>query len=767
MSEALVQSSDGESGAEPSGNTEFPQAQRMIPKSRLKRFFVWARHVGLERRLALGLATFAIIFGIATVAVMTRSGPLGPDPDLVLALVYSDIAFVLALGGLIARQLVRMWLERRRGQAGSRLHMRLALLFAVLAIVPALLVSVFSGLFFDLGLRGWFSERVETAVTSSSAVAKAYLREHKQTIRADTLAMANDLNREAALLLSDPRRMAQVVSAQAALRNLTEAVVFESSGRILGRSSLAFSFEFEPLPVEEMADARRTGDVMFLGSDSDDRIRALIALNQFVDTYLYVGRFVDAEVLAHVAATDRAVTDYIELEGRRFDIQLTFAIMFLMVALLLLLAAIWIGLQFADRLTRPVTALVHATERVREGDYSARVVPSGVVAELTQLSRAFNRMTAQLESQRRELVDANHLLDERRRFTEAVLGGVSAGVVGLDEFGAINLPNRSASRLLDQDLIQFLGTPLPQVVPEFGDLMEDIKARPWRAAEAQTIVKARDGSIKTFLARLTAEVAEGEVVGYVLTFDDVTELVSAQRKAAWADVARRIAHEIKNPLTPIQLSAERLRRKYQTEIESDQGTFSLLIDTIVRQVEDIGRMVDEFSSFARMPNPVMKPERLDKLLEAQVALYRAANPNVSFELNAMEALNVTCDSRQIRQVLSNVLQNAVDSIEGRREAGEAELAGVVQVSASAKNRHILIEIADNGKGFPEEDRSRLTEPYVTTREKGTGLGLAIVKKIMEDHKATLDLRDREGGGALVALEFERDTESEEDQGSDA
>lgn len=750
--------------APPRPNTA-PAADARAPRAASARwlngFLRWARRVELERRLALALAVLAIASGVGTAVVLTGAGPLGPEPDMVLAAVYLNIAFLLAIGALVTRQLVRIWIERRRGQAGSRLHVRLAVMFAAVAVTPTLIVSVFSAVFFDFGLRGWFSERVSTAVNSSTAVAEAYLEEHRQTIRGDVLAMANDLNREAPFLLADSRRFDQVMTAQAAVRNLTEAVVFDGSGRVLARSSLSFSFDFEPLPERAMGQSRE-GEVVILTTENDDRIRAMVSLNQFVDAFLYVGRFVDPALLAHVERTQEAVSQYQALEGKRFDFQLTFAIVFALVALLLLLAASWVGLLLADRIARPVSALISVAERVRAGDLSTRVSPADAVDELGTLSRAFNRMTAQLESQRSELIDANQQLDDRRRFTEAVLGGVSAGVIGLDPAGNVNLPNRSAGRLLGLDLEEAIGQPLQELVPEFGPLIAEARRRPWREAEAQVVVQGADDHRKTFLARIAAESADGEVAGYVVTFDDVTELLSAQRKAAWADIARRIAHEIKNPLTPIQLSAERLKRKYLSQVTSDPETFERMTDTIVRQVGDIGRMVDEFSAFARMPTPVMQPESIGDLVGGAVDLQRAGRTEITFTVTPPpEPVLIHCDSRQIRQALTNLLQNAVDAIEGRRqidsEAAASGWKGHVEVTIEQLGPRVCVTVSDNGRGLPENDRDRLTEPYVTTREKGTGLGLAIVKKIMEDHSGSVELRDRHGGGAVVSLLFGAET----------
>jgi len=403
----------------------------------------------------------------------------------------------------------------------------------------------------------------------------------------------------------------------------------------------------------------------------------------------------------------------------------------------------------------PISRLVGAAERVSGGDLSARVPEGDKDDELVSLSRAFNRMTYQIQSQQSELIDANRQLDERRRFTETVLTGVSAGVIGLDRSGRIYLPNRTASALLGVDLDLSIGEDLAEVAPEMARLLKLSVRRPDRLAQAQVQIAGAD-SMRTLLVRIAAEHDDGEIRGFVVTFDDITELVSAQRKAAWADIARRIAHEIKNPLTPIQLAAERLRRKYLKEIKKDPETFRICTDTIIRHVEDIGRMVDEFSSFARMPTPVLKPEDLATIVEQAVFLERTAHPKIGFETRfAARPVPLRCDARLIGQALINIIKNAIESIEGRIAESGASPPGQIVVTVEADGP-VAVTIEDNGKGLPRQGREQLTEPYVTTRAKGTGLGLAIVKKIMEDHRGQLMLSDRERGGARVRLIFAGD-----------
>ena len=713
----------------------------------------WGRRVGLGRKLSIALTVIALGFAFATYATITGSSPLGADTQTVLILLQIDLVLFLLLGLVVARSLVGLWIERRRGQVGSRLHMRLAMLFSLIALAPAIIVSVFSAVFFNFGMENWFNDRVKTAIVESRAVAEAYLKEHKQVIRGDVLSMARDLERALPLLTENPRQFSRILAGQGLVRNLSEIYVFDGSGRILAKWALGFVIDRDPV-APEIIERARSGEVVLLTSEADDRLRAIIKLDRFVDAFLYVGRFVEPRVLEHIDKTERAAAEYANIEGRRSSIEITFAMIFILVGMLLLFVAIWVGLVFANRLSRPISDLAGAAERVRAGDLSARVEEGPDSDELGLLSRAFNRMTDQLEGQRHELVQANRQLDERRHFIETVLGGVSAGVIGVDAEGRINLANRSACSLLAMDIDEQIGADISEVVPELSAMIGDAHTRPNRLVEAQ-ISMQRVGRDRTLLVRLAADVVDRKVSGFVITFDDITELVAAQRKAAWSDVARRIAHEIKNPLTPIQLAAERLRRKYMNEITSDPETFSNCTDTIIRQVGDIGRMVDEFSAFARMPRPEMERENIGKICREALVLPRSAHPEIEFVSDIPgDPVMITGDSRQLSQVLTNLIHNAIDAIDGRVADGQAELAaGEIQLSLSLTEEDAEIVITDNGKGLPVEKRDRLTEPYMTTRTKGTGLGLAIVKTILEDHGGVLELKDRPDGknGASIRV----------------
>jgi two-component system nitrogen regulation sensor histidine kinase NtrY len=702
----------------------------------------------------IALAVVALVLGVATFMVLSGGTPLGPTgPGEVVGIILANLSVLLLLAASLAARVVGMWVERRRGSAGSRLHVRLVLLFGVVAVVPAIFVAGFSAVFFNLGIQSWFSDRVRSTLEASLVASRAYLEEHRNTIRADILAIANDLNRAAPVLLPDNGiAFARLLATHTAIRGLTESLVVEPTlGQVVASAGLTTGAVVDVPPSWAMESAR-AGEVVVLPSESGEgRVRALVQLNVQPPLMLLISRPVDPGVLEHMRTTELAFQEYDRLERNQGDLQITFVLIFGIATLLVLLAAVLLGLLIANRIAGPISRLITAAERVRAGDLSTRVQEGNADDEVASLSRAFNRMTSQLGAQRGELMEAYRQIDERRRFTETVLSGVSAGVIGLDAEGRVNLPNRSSSALLGVDLDAAIGLPLAGVAPEFGPLIDAVRNQPERAQTAE-IRSGPPAARRTLIARLGAEMQGGRVDGFVLTFDDVTELVSAQRKAAWADVARRIAHEIKNPLTPIQLSAERLKRRYLKQITDDPDTFRLCTDTIVRQVGDIGRMVDEFSAFARMPQPVIKPEDANQLLREALVLQRDAHPEITYDTAYAEPPPImACDRRQIGQALTNLLQNAADAVAMRAEHG----AGTISVRVEAGRGEVRFVVEDDGVGLPkEEDRDRLTEPYVTHKAKGTGLGLAIVKKIMEDHGGRLALEDRsDGPGARVALIF--------------
>ncbi len=704
---------------------------------------------------AIAVGSAAIISGILTYLNISGFAPYESPPATMVVLFVVDFTLVLALGVLIAWRLTRLWTERKSGAAGSRMHVRLVGLFSAIAVIPAILVAIFAAVSLNLGVEAWFSERVQTALNNSVSVADAYVEEHKQVIRADILAMAFDLDRAGPLLQTDQKRIVDILETEAKIRALPAVYVIDSSGRTLASAKLASMPDRGPVTAPQIAEAQ-SGIVVLLEETDENAVSALVKLNAFVDAYLLVTRNVDPMVLAHQRGTQDAVSEYQRLSQNRSGIQLSFAVLYAVVALLILLAAVWMALWAANRIVAPIGRLAGAAERVSEGDLSVRVQTGPEDDEVSALSQTFNRMTSQLEAQRKDLVDANSQLDARRRFTEAVLAGISAGVVGIDREGHVTLLNRTASRLLDVASEETEGRHYSESIPELATLIRRAMIEASGRAQGQLDVR-RNGALRYLNVQVSSET--GDKTGYVITFDDITDLVSAQRTAAWADVARRIAHEIKNPLTPIQLSAERLKRKYAGEVSSDPEVFAQCTDTIIRQVGDIGRMVDEFSSFARMPSPVFRREVAQELLRHAVFLQRVAQPQIAFEVTApTDPVHFECDGRQVSQALTNVLKNALEAVNARITLGDT-VTGRVAIDVQVKNNRVVLTIRDNGVGLPPEHRHRLTEPYVTTRVKGTGLGLAIVRKILEDHGGELTLDDAfdettgEIAGALVRMQF--------------
>lgn len=734
-----------------------------MPGSFLDRLLQRLSSLSLSRNVAVFLAVAAVASCVATYVVLTRRSA---DINTVYWLLNLDLVLLLLLGTVISRQLVKIWSEKKRGVAGSRLHIRLVLAFSVMAAAPAILMAVFSSIFLYFGVQAWFNDRVSTAVNESLAVAQAYLNEHREVMRADVMAMAYDLNRESRHLDENPQVFAQIMQTQSNLRNLPEAIIFRSTGEVLARSRMALVLEMERLPKELMKRAD-DGEVVLVTGDSRDRIRALVKLDRFFDAYLYVGRLVDGNVLLHMATAERAVKEYTTLDGRKSRVQIAMTAMFAAIALLLLLAAVWFGLVFSEQLVTPISALITAAEKIRGGDLSARVpdTPSATPEqddEIILLGRAFNRMTSQLQSQQKELLAANRMLDERRRFTEAVLASASSGIIGLDRQGRITLANLRAGELLaggvandEGDLLH--GRRLAEFIPEADDVFARASGDSGRPAQVQVEYAASSGPRRTVLLRITAEQGGS---GAVATLDDISALVSAQRNAAWADVARRIAHEIKNPLTPIQLSAERLRRKYLPQIKEDPETFAKCTDTIIRQVGDIGHMVSEFSAYARMPVSVKKAENVTEFCHDALLFQKQAYPDIEFTFeSAAKELHANCDRSQLTQVLNNLLINAIDSVH-ERLLQSPEPVGRIHMQVDTRGDNLVISVRDNGTGLPDKVREQILEPYVTTKKKGSGLGLAIVKKIMEDHDGSIEISDfsDEGvkSGAKAVIVFPRD-----------
>ena len=686
----------------------------------------------------LGLFALGPILAVATYMAMGPFDQFTSTGSLrVIFLI--DMVYVIVVAALVLNRVVQMIAARRARSAGSRLHLRLTGVFALIALIPTVTVAIFAGLTINIGLEGWFSERVGGVVRNSLAAAQAYEEEHRVALEVDARALAGTLNRARlrARLIGDGELRQVMTQGQAAIqRGLREAYMIDGTGEIRSRGERSYLFDFERPTAEEIAQARAEGILVIQDWDNNE-FRALVPLTAFPDRILYVSRNVDGSILNLLDETKETITLYTQLENERDRILFEFGVLYVGFAVILILAAIWLGLWFAERLSRPVGRLAGAAQRVGSGDLDVQVREEPGDDEIAMLGRLFNQMTRQLKGQRASLLDNTRAIEERRRLFDSVLTSVTAGVIGLDPEGRVTFINPSAEQMLDLKESTPEGHPISVLVPEFSKPFERLRAARNEAAQEEVRITRR-GVREQLLVRMSTRRGEGsELEGYVVAFDDVTDLVSAQRMAAWGDVARRIAHEIKNPLTPIQLSAERIRRKFGSE-DIEQYT-----DVIIRQTGDLRRIVDEFSKFARMPEPVRQIEDIVAIVRDAATLQRVALPeNVSMvvDLPATE-LRADVDATMLSQAVINLIKNAGEAIETLLEKGVGgTFKGEVRVSLSSSEDLIELTVADNGIGLPQ-DRARLFEPYVTTRAKGTGLGLPIVRKIIEEHGGSLTLSD--------------------------
>jgi len=701
--------------------------------------------------------SLALLSALATFVVLANLTPILPTHEVVLTLLLVNAFAVLLLVTFIGREVWRVLQARRRGRAAARLHVRIVALFSLIAAVPAILVAVVASITLDRGLDRLFSQQIHSLIENSMIVADAYVREHAQIVRADIIATAIELARAKPMFDQNRAEFHQFLNAQAGIRGLPAVMMLDKDLNVIDQNDMQVSQTFIKPPRDALASINDSEPQIGVFLDAN-YVAAVIKLRMYNDTYLYVARLLDPRVVAQLRATREGVNQYAEIQARRLGVQIAFGLMYTVIALIVLLSAVWIGLNFANYLVAPIRRLIGAAQVVATGNLHVQVPIRRAEGDLAQLGETFNNMTQELRTQRDDIVRARDVIDSRRRFTEAVLAGASAGVIGIDAEGHISILNRSAERLIGHSATEALGCPLREVVPELSELVEAARSGVQRQGQ---ITISRGGRERNLSVRVTSEQSGDSERGYVVTLDDITELVSAQRTSAWADVARRIAHEIKNPLTPIQLSAERLRRKYGSAIKEDQAVFVQCTDTIVRQVDDIKRMVDEFSQFARMPKPVIGAEDVADMVRQAVFLQRVGNADIDIDVDiAEDPMPARFDRRLISQALTNIIKNATEAIAA---VPPAELGcGRIRVSVVRDGGDIVIDIIDNGIGLPKENRNRLLEPYVTTREKGTGLGLAIVGRILEEHGGRIELHDAAQHtpgqrGAWISLRFAAET----------
>jgi two-component system nitrogen regulation sensor histidine kinase NtrY len=674
-------------------------------------------------------------------------GPLdtGSRGTALRIILMCDLVYVLLIIGLLFQRIMAIIAQRRRKSAGSQLHLRLTGFFTLMSLVPTITVAVFATISINMGFEAWFSDRVQNVIRVSLDAAQAYEFEQTSGLREDAKSLGRRLEQvKAGQRIEDPGAIRQELDRgqQSIQRGLKEAFVITGDGTLRLRGFRSYKFDYEMPPPQAFDLAFE--DVHIIRDYENNELRALVALRGFGDQYLYVTREVDGVLLGLLDQTQQTARLYQQLEQDRDLYLFNFGLLYLAFAVLLIVSSALLSLWFAERLSRPIGRLVGAAQRVGDGELETQVVEEEGDDEIAQLSVYFNKMTRQLKGQRDRLLENTAQIEERRRLFDSVLSSVTSGVVGLDAQGRVSFVNRSARRLLGWAVGEHKEHHLEVVVPEFSPLFARLKESGNDSVQDEVKV-VRGGRLENLLVRVAPRTSEGGALeGYVIAFDDVTDLVAAQRSAAWGDVARRIAHEIKNPLTPIQLSAERIRRKFTPKLDADADDLDRMTQVIVRQTNDLRRIVDEFSKFARMPEAIKQREDIVAILNQAVTLQQAGQPDVTFHIDIPDqVIPLSLDATMISQALTNLIKNAGEAIETRIEKGVSmDLKPAIAISLTDQDTQVSITISDNGIGLPQ-DRAKLFEPYVTTRDKGTGLGLPIVKKIIEEHGGVLRLDDAE------------------------
>lgn len=730
-----------------------------MPAEAEERTVVIAERRAIPAWIGIAVAGGALLVALTTLAVLLGYTPIEPVDDVLTYSEWINGVFVVALLVLVGYELYRLIKARARGRAAARLHIRIVSLFSIVAIAPAILVAVIASLTLSAGLDRWFSSQTQEIVNSSINVGQAYVKENASYLQGQTISMANDLDNARQLYALDKSGFVELMTRQAKGRGLLGAFIINSDGSVILKAEM----DDEPLPPipPDALKAAMSGRPTLIPPGATNLVGAIINLSQ-LDGYLYTVRAVDPNVMRALHLMEANAASYKAMSAGRFSTQIAFGIIYLGFALIVLLAAIWAAIAVADRIVRPIRLLISAADNVASGNLNVVVPVRAVDGDVGSLSRTFNKMISEIRTQRDEILVAKDEVDDRRRFIEAVLSGVTAAVLGVEDDRTITIANPSTELLLGLKPEEATGRKLQEVAPEIDAVLTEAASR-YRKEFRREVAMIQGGKERNLVVQVTREESHAGKESYVITMDDITDLMIAQRSTAWSDVARRIAHEIKNPLTPITLSAERLKRRYSRQInEDDRAVFDQCTDTIVRQVEDIGRMVDEFSSFARMPKPSKEHSDLRDILKDTVFLREIGNHDIRFIREwGDEPLHGAFDSRMLGQAFTNLIKNAVEAIEAIPE-GETreEYKIMVRARPDESGDRIIVDIIDNGRGLPQENRHRILEPYMTMREKGTGLGLPIVKKIIEEHGGHLELHDApadfdHGHGAMFRVVLPR------------
>ena len=643
--------------------------------------------------------------------------------------------------------------KKKLKKAGNELHNKLIFIFSVISLTPTLIISIFSVLIFDTALNSWFNPIISSAVSQSEKVANQYLLEHQNAMRGDILEFANILNVNAINLSSNKNKFSKFIDNYSRKNNLSEAILIDSNGNVLAFSDFVFEYTYADISNQDYLSAN-SGKIIITKEDNSNKMKAFMKLSQYVDAYLLISRFVDQRVLDAIQNTALAVSDYQSIELEQFDLKISFVVIFLFLTLILLLGSLIIGLNLANKLVDPISSLIMAAEEVGAGNLDYKITKKELlnfnIKEIKRLGQAFNKMIFDLKNIRIDIVNANNQLDKRRQFSETVLSGVYSGVIALDENLKLNLPNLTACKVLNISIEKDFGILITKIVPEFSNLIDTILKSNMSVLE-EKIQIIKEDKILNLMTRIVVQKKHDKILGFVLTFDDITNLIAAQKMAAWSDIARRIAHEIKNPLTPIRLSAERLKKHIDKPIMFNKKIFEQSLNMITRQVDDIHHLVDEFSSFARMPAPILNRVNVFVIVREYVEPLNISFDKITIKLDNTKYKNIfiMADEKQIRQAIGNIIKNSYENIITNNIKN-----GVISIDFENDNDFVSILLKDNGTGINPNDISRMVEPYFSTKTNGSGLGLAITKKIIEDHNGSITIKSpKDEQGTIIIIKL--------------
>lgn len=726
----------------------------MIVNANINRLILFLNKSNLKKYLIIFIAAFSFISAMGIFYSISNSAD--SNPNLVWLFLFLGLISFLVLLTVTIIEIIRLIVSFRRKRAGSELKTRIVAVFALIAITPALIVAIFAAVFFEKGIEGWFSKRVETALIRSSAIAENYSKETKKSVEGDALFISLKLSNYNGINFNNRRQVEYILNNLAIERGANELAVISSNGKVISASKNSYFLPSDISPNEIFSSQKTNNSPLFFLETNNNLISVVTPIIGHIGLYLYFSRYLDPVITYNLRSVREAINDYTIAKKQSDGNKITFTMVFLAVSLLLLLLAIWLGIAFANSLIYPISLLITGSEKISKGDLNFKIPDEKYKNnEIFKLIKSFNKMIKQLFDQRKELVTANKQIDDRRRFTESVLTGVKSGVLGVDSDDRIFLVNRSALELLEADASKIIGTKAYEIFPDLSKFLIESKNDKNIFKEKQIDYKLK-GRKKTFIVGISFESQKDFDAGYVVTIENITELIKVQRSAAWSDIARKIAHEIKNPLTPIQLSADRLKHKYLKLIDKDKDIFVSCIDTIIRQVATMHRMVNEFSTFAKMPRPIFQNVNIKEIILGNVSMTRLANKDIEITSNteSISIKKIRADANLINQAFNNLVKNSINAIKERQnKKNNLEIKGKINIELSENNSLLILKVVDNGIGFPEE-KEHLMEPYISRSKKGSGLGLAVVKKIMEDHKGALELNNNNNNiGANVTLSF--------------